>query len=83
MIREDIPKLSSENKRRIRRVIQRKLCTFPELYGKSLKKALQGARVVRVGGYRIVYRIRGHNVEIAASVHRSSDYRDVKRRLSP
>ena len=82
VIKDDIPKLSAENKRRVQKAIQRKLRDYPNTFGKPLKQALKHCRVLRVGDYRIVYRVRGPVVEIGAIIHRSSDYKSVRSRLS-
>ncbi|MDD4351739.1 MAG: type II toxin-antitoxin system RelE/ParE family toxin [Candidatus Gracilibacteria bacterium] len=75
VIEIDIPKLSSANKTRIRKSIEDKLESNPETFGKPLRRSLKGYRKLRVGDYRVVFRIEGKNVKILAIKHRSVVYK--------
>ena len=79
--KEDIPKLSSINKKRIKNDIQVKLTTRPELFGKPLRQSLKGYRKLRVGEYRVIFRIGGRKVKIFAILHRSTVYTKIKSRI--
>lgn len=57
VVDEDIPALPKSAKRRIRRAIERTLTTHPFELGKPLRYSLRGARRLRVGDYRVIYRI--------------------------
>ena len=65
----------------IRSAIIAKLCTRPNIYGKPLRRTLKGCWTLRVGDYRIVYRIERKTVKILAVIHRSSDYKGIDKRI--
>ena len=81
VVREDITKLSQEWRRDIKSAIEKKLTTFPELYGKPLRRSLAGYRKLRVGDYRVIFRIEGKLVKIFFIGHRSFAYEKAQRRL--
>ncbi|OGZ96097.1 MAG: addiction module antitoxin RelB [Candidatus Sungbacteria bacterium RIFCSPLOWO2_02_FULL_51_17] len=80
VVEEDIPKLSSAWKKRIRHAIEEKLTTRPEAYGKPLRRSLKGYRKLRVGDYRVIFRIEGNTVKIFVIQHRSVVYENAERR---
>lgn len=80
VVTEDIPRLSSLWRRKVRRAIEEKLVREPELFGKPLRKSLKGYRKLRVGDYRIVYRIDGDFVKIFVIQHRSIVYKTAEKR---
>ena len=55
--KEDIPRLSREWKERIKETIEKKLTVEPETFGKPLRRSLKGYRKLRVGDYRVIFRI--------------------------
>ena len=61
--------------------IEDKLLVQPELFGKPLRQSLKGCRVLRVGDYRIVFRIEKRTVQVVAIIHRSSDYKGIEKRI--
>lgn len=81
VVREDIPKLSKEWKEDIRITIEKKLTTHPEVFGKSLRRSLKGYRKLRIGDYRIIFRIEKTTVKIFIIQHRSVVYKVVEKRL--
>ena len=78
---EDVPKLSTSVQRRIKQAIEQKLTTFPEQFGKPLRRSLAGYRKLRVGDYRVVFRIEGRTVKIFLIQHRSVVYMHTNRFL--
>lgn len=74
VVKEDIPKLSAGNKLRIKKSIEDKLVTGPEVFGKPLRKSLKNYRSLRVGDYRVIFRIEGARVKIFIIQHRSVVY---------
>ena len=74
VVRDDIPKLSSLWKEKIRIAIEEKLTTSPEIFGKPLRQSLRGYRTLRVGDYRVIFRIKGSLVMIFLIAHRSIVY---------
>lgn len=74
VVRQDIPKLDAVMQRRIKRAIEQKLTTGPEIFGVPLRRSLRGYRKLRVGDYRVVFRVSGATVCILAIMHRSVVY---------
>ena len=78
---EDIPHLSKTDFERIARAIAQKLTAHPEIFGKPLRCALKGNRSLRVGDFRVVYRIEGATVKIFLIAHRSVVYERYQQRF--
>lgn len=78
---EDIPKLSAVNRRRIRAAIEEKLTVHPEVFGKPLRRSLKGYRSLRVGDFRVIFRILADEgiVRVFVIQHRSVAYRQLTR----
>ena len=74
VVRKDIPAVPKKERRRIERAIEEKLVMHPEIFGKPLRKSLSGFRSLRVGDYRVIYRIEGTAVRIYIIAHRSVVY---------
>ena len=81
VIKEDLPQLDSVWKENIRKAIHLKLKTSPELYGAPLRQTLKGLRKLRVGDYRIIYKIEGKVVKIIIIDHRRVVYRKILKRI--
>ncbi|MBI5605655.1 MAG: type II toxin-antitoxin system RelE/ParE family toxin [Deltaproteobacteria bacterium] len=76
----DLPKIDSKNKAMIKKAIEERLITEPELYGKPLRRTLKGYWKLRIGEYRIVFKISGSVIFILGIIHRKEVYPQVKRR---
>jgi mRNA interferase RelE/StbE len=50
------------------------------MYGKPLQRTLKGYWKLRVGNYRVVYRISRRDILIFGIIHRKDVYKRVKRR---
>lgn len=74
VVHKDIPALPKAERRRIERALEEKLVIHPEIFGKPLRKSLSGFRSLRVGDYRVIYRIEGTTVRIYIIAHRSVVY---------
>lgn len=74
VVRDDLPRMPPTVRRRVRRAIEQRLVSNPALYGKPLRTSLHGYRRLRVGDWRIVYRIEEREVYILAMRHRSDVY---------
>ena len=74
--RKHIPNLPVSMKVRIKRAIEERLTVDPVVFGKPLRHSLKGHRRLRVGDYRIVYRIEEEPacVLIVAIEHRKDVY---------
>jgi len=77
VIVDDIPALPKSAKRQIRRAIETKLTAHPFELGKPLRYSLRGARRLRVGDYRVIYRIEPPDVGLVIKIgHRREVYEE-------
>ena len=81
VLREDLPSLSKPMKARIKSAIESKLMTGPEAYGLPLGHSLKNNWKLRIGDYRVVYRIEKGKVMIWTIGHRSIVYAIALKRL--
>jgi mRNA interferase RelE/StbE len=81
VISEDISKLSREWRDTIQVAIEKKLTSNPEIFGKPLRHSLKGYRKLRVGDYRVIFRIEESIVKIFVIQHRSVVYKVLKKRI--
>ena len=81
-IPHDLAEVPGNIKNRIRKAIETRLLVDPISYGLPLRKSLQGHRKLRVGDYRIIYRIYGKDVIILKIGHRKDVYPKGLIRLS-
>ena len=80
--KEDWPRLPKAVQERVGKSIMSKLTTRPEVYGKPLRQSLKNNYKLRVGDYRVVYRIKGKTVIIWAIDHRAIIYAKAIKRLT-
>ncbi len=79
---EDIPRINRDLRNRIARAIESRLTTEPERYGEPLRGTLKGYWKLRVGDYRVVFKVVRNEVWILAIIHRREVYERIVRRLS-
>jgi mRNA interferase RelE/StbE len=77
----DLPRLDARSKTMIKRAIEERLSTRPELFGRPLRGSLKGYWKLRVGGYRIVFKLLGDKILVLAIVDRKTVYRQSERRF--
>lgn len=78
---QDLPLIDRRMKNRIRKAIEDRLQTAPQDYSDPLRKDLKGYRKLRVGDYRVVFKIIGTEIWILGIRHRKSVYKDISTRL--
>lgn len=78
---DDLSLIDRKSKDRIRKAIEERLQTAPHDYGEPLRKSLRGYWKLRVGDYRIVFKIVKSEVWILGIRHRKSVYLDIDKRL--
>jgi len=78
----DIPALNRDMSKRIQRAIELRLSTEPERYGEPLRRTLKGYWKLRVGDYRIVFKVIKSEVLIFAIINRRDVYQRTQKRLS-
>lgn len=76
-----IAKFPKSDRQKIKTSIERKLSTEPMLFGKPLRRSLRGYWSLRVGEYRVIYRIQESDVLIFVIAHRSLVYETAKQLL--
>ena len=81
VVRKDIPALPQQEAVRIEKAITGKLTVLPEIFGKPLRGSLKHHWSLRVGSYRVVYRMTGNTVNIFAIELRPTVYETVKKRI--
>ena len=63
-IKNDLNKISKLNQKKIRSVIEGKLVKDPIRFGKPLQYSLKGCRRLRVGDYRVIYKVTQSTITI-------------------
>jgi mRNA interferase RelE/StbE len=80
VVKKDIPSLDKEIGKRIHSAIEKKLGTNPVLYGVPLRAILKQYWKLRVGDWRIVYKIEKEEVKILIIGHRREIYSLAEKR---
>ena len=75
VVAEQIPSIPKPHRQQIKRAIEERLTIDPIKFGKPLKYSLFGLRRLRVGDWRIIYRINGDIVEILKIGNRKDVYK--------
>ncbi|MCG6534584.1 MAG: type II toxin-antitoxin system RelE/ParE family toxin [Syntrophales bacterium LBB04] len=78
----DLPLLDRKTKARIRKAIEERLQTAPQDYGKPLRRTLKGYWKLRVGDYRVVYKVIEKEVRILGICHRRDVYPKIASRTA-
>lgn len=81
VLKEDLRRIPANIKKRLRIAIETRLQNDPVLYGQPLRQSLKGYRRIRVGDWRIIYRIESSVVIILKIGNRKDVYEEVFRRL--
>lgn len=81
-IPNDLKSIPGNLKKRIRKAIETRLLVDPVNYSLPLRKSLQGFRKLRVGDYRVIYRIEAQNIIVFKIGHRKEVYPKAIIRLS-
>jgi len=76
----DIPLIDLRTKTRIKKAIETRLMTAPHQYGEPLRKTLKGYWKLRVGDYRVVFKVVKSEVLILGIIHRKNVYDKIKKR---
>ncbi len=70
--KSDLSKIDNKNKAMIKRAIEERLATQPEIYGKPLQRTLKGYWKLRVGDYRVVFKISEYDIFILGIIDRKN-----------
>lgn len=82
LVAEDIEAIPQNLKNRIRIALERRLSMNPIQAGHPLRQSLIGHRKMRVGDYRIIYRVEHDAIIVLKIGHRKDVYDKVKSRLT-
>lgn len=75
VVDEDIPKLTKSVRKQVKAAIEAKLTSQPIEFGKPLRYSLKGARRLRVGDWRVIYKIEPPDVVLVVKIgHRREIY---------
>jgi mRNA interferase RelE/StbE len=78
---KDLPGIPRNLRERIRTAIEERLIKDPVLTGKPLRQSLKGHRKMRVGDYRLIYRVDGSKIIILMIGHRKMVYSKIFGRM--
>ena len=81
VVARDIPYLDTRIRKRVRDAVESKLASQPNLFGAALRQSLRGYRKLRVGEYRVIYRIDKKIVRVVAIGKRDTVYKFLAMRL--
>lgn len=76
VIKEDIPKLPKREKKRIQQSIGDRLIQNPMHLSQSLKYSFQNCRRMRVGDYRVIFKLLKEEILIVKIGHRKDIYKN-------
>jgi len=74
VLSKDLPKLNQDIKAGIKKAIEERILVAPAEYGLPLRKTLKRYWKLRIGDYRVVYKINGDIVVIFCIRHRKDVY---------
>jgi mRNA interferase RelE/StbE len=77
VLKEDLRHIPANIKARIRKAIETRLLKDPVLYGQPLRHSLKGHRKLRIGDWRIIYRIEHFTIIVLMIGNRRDVYQDV------
>ncbi len=78
---KDIPAISRNLRDRIAHAIDTRLTGAPERYGKPLRATLKGYWRLRIGDYRVIFKVVRNEVWVLGIVHRREVYEKILKRL--
>lgn len=76
----DIPAITAKLRARIKKAVETRLTSAPHQYGEPLRKTLKGYWKLRVGDYRVVFKIVGSEVWILGIMDRKEVYEKIVKR---
>ena len=79
--KSDLPKIDKKNRDMVKRAIEDRLATKPEAYGRPLQRTLKGYWKLRIGDYRVVFKVTSDSIFILGIIHRKEVYRLIRKRM--
>lgn len=81
VVSEDLSLITKSWKIKIKDAIDTKLTVDPIAYGKPLRRSLHGYRKLRVGDFRVIFRVEDSIVKVLIVKHRRIVYERIGGRL--
>lgn len=78
---DDLPSIPRNIRDRIRKAIETRLLPDPVMAGKPLRQSLKGHRKMRVGDYRVIYRVDSSKIIILKIGNRKEVYSRIFGRI--
>ena len=78
-IPEDLPSIPVNMQSRIKKAIEDRLLIDPIKYGDPLRRSLKGYRKMRVGDYRVIYKIQNNSIYILKIGNRKEVYSKIRK----
>ena len=75
VIKNDIPKLPKIEKKKIKKAIEERLIQDPVRFGRPLRYSLKGCRRMKVGNYRVIFKLETKTVLVVKIGHRKEIYK--------
>lgn len=82
ILRHDLKKIPKNVRESIRKAIEERLLVDPIAFGEPLRQSLRGHRKLRVGDYRVIYRIEEQEIIVLKIGHRKEVYVKVLPRIN-
>lgn len=79
---EDVPRIPRNLQARVARAIESRLTTAPGQYGVPLRGSLKGYWKLRVGDYRVVFKVVAGEVWVLTILHRKEVYEKATSQIS-
>ena len=79
-VKDDLRVLDKKYHHRIKSAMEQRLAVAPHQYGEPLRKTFRGYWKLRVGDYRVVYKINKGEVWILGIMHRKHVYELIGKR---
>jgi len=74
VLEKELPRLDAEIRKRIERAINFRLSVSPKIFGKPLQYSMKGLWSLRVGDWRVVYKMKKNEVWILRICYRREIY---------
>jgi mRNA interferase RelE/StbE len=78
----DLPFIGNKTRQRIKKAIEERLLVSPQNYGIPLRKTFKGYWKMRVGDYRIVFKVVKNEIRILGIRNRKDIYQKITVRVA-
>jgi mRNA interferase RelE/StbE len=79
-VKDDLVRINEKLKKRIKKAVETRLMVAPEQYGEPLRKTLKGYWKMRIGDYRLVFKVARTEILVLGIIHRKNVYESVSKR---